>query len=87
LFGLRQIPPLVADSNQNVGNVDDDVVHSALDQLAHLTGIVDRPNVHFLAAAVGRANKVIRQAVRPDAERFDIEPADVSEGVRDNESR
>ena len=86
-LGPCQPRPIVADSDQNIRIIGDDVVDPPLDQPVHLTGIVDGPHMHFLADAMGRANQFIGKALRPDAERFDVKPADVSQGVGDNEPR
>ena len=67
-FGARQPHPIVADSDQNIGIIGDDVVDPPLDQPVHLTSIVDGPHMHYLADAMGRPNQFIGNALRPDAE-------------------
>ena len=54
-------------------------------QPSHPAGIVDRPDANVLAAAVGRAQHFIGQAVRPDTQCFDLQPADVSQGFADDD--
>src|SRR5262249_31876289 len=49
-------------------------------------GIVDGPDHGLLVEAMSRAQYLVRQEIRPDTERIDIEPADVADGVSDDQA-